>query len=462
MGIAKRKRHSYLVILLFAFVGFIVLLRAEASDTVYVTEAESNADPRLIVTDETASGGQAIVFNDTTINAPDLSSLNNPGGLDTFTQFDDFSSSQINALGNHPTYGAFVNDAFTSPIGAVSNGNSPQGQFRLLCTASHFAYDDPIVFPDSPGAAHLHMFWGNTKVDAFSNFEQGSPHNILESGASTCQGGAMNRSAYWAPAMLSGGAGSDRKIVMPRVILLYYKSHRPWEADILPQGIQLLVGNVNPGGTTNESFNHSHRLSWGCHDPSAGQALRLAATIPGTNGTPQCPDGHDIQATIQFPQCIALSGGTPVLTDPDFVSHTLQIGNNDPCPSTHPYRVPQISYLLLWSNPAGLGEASWRLSSDKDFDKPTGQVPHPGGSLHGDWLGGWHDGAINAWVDGCFRVSNGPGQPGRNCSIGQTGENGTGRAFNRIRGSNMSGGLMTYSGPQLLDDPDPHYTGHNH
>lgn len=374
--------------------------------------------------------------------------LDNPAGLNHTCGGEDLSAisaSRLDGLASGK-YRAFHSDCFTEVVARADNGTNPQGQFRLICTVSHFAYDDPIIFPDQPGASHLHMFWGNTRANASTDFDRADrSNNLLESGGSSCQGGPLNRSAYWTPAMLAGP--DENQVVMPKVITLYYKSYRPWEAQVLPQGIQLLIGNVNRGGSVNSSFSANQNLHWGCYDGS--QARRLTNTIPGTNGSAPCPDGQDIQASIQFPQCIAVSSnGSPVLTHSNFIDHTRLVNNNDQCPSSHPYRVPQISYLIRWANPPGNGEASWRLSSDAGFDQPT--VQSPGGSLHGDWLGGWYDPAIQAWMDGCFRVSTGPGSPGRNCSIGQTGQNGTNRSFRRITGTNMNGNLMEYNGPQIL------------
>ncbi len=90
------------------------------------------------------------------------------------------------------------------------------------------------------------------------------------------------------------------------------------------------------------------------------------------------------------------------------------------------------------------------------MSKPTKEVPFPDGSLHG----GGYDGAIQAWTDGCFRTVQNDGQ-GRNCSLGQTGENGRSRSFLRIGGTNMDNDF-TYVGPQLSDDPAPEYVPGSH
>src|SRR5262245_10950844 len=33
-------------------------------------------------------------------------------------------------------------------------------EWNVLCSADHFAMDDPIVFPGQPGMSHMHTFYG--------------------------------------------------------------------------------------------------------------------------------------------------------------------------------------------------------------------------------------------------------------------------------------------------------------
>lgn len=359
----------------------------------------------------------------TTITNPNeaLAEFDNPGGMD-FGDDAEQTAEDVQRRG-------FDDEIWTGRIFPMSTGPSPnQGQFRLSCTPSHWLFDDPIVHPDEPGAAHMHMFFGNTAADADSTVE-----SLLDGGASTCQGGALNRSAYWMPTMLDG----DGNVVVPRLMTLYYKSHRPQDVELLPQGVQMLAGNVDAdsGGMPRDSFKYRESLHWGCSDGS--QARQLSALIPGTPGTRACPSGWPIQATIQFPQCFAVdSNGDPVLTSDDFVSHTYHLenapkGQRSDCPGSHPYRTVQISYLVTWDNPAGMGERGWHLSSDSD-------IHLPGGTLHADWLGAWNDDAQTVWLDGCIRAE-------RNCSQGQTG---TARRFRPIVGSRL--GAQIYRGPRVL------------
>ncbi|MFK7967470.1 MAG: DUF1996 domain-containing protein, partial [Burkholderiaceae bacterium] len=320
------------------------------------------------------------------------------------------------------------NERFTEPAGRPDNGPQPgQGQFRIACQWSHFAYDDPITKARQAGAAHLHMFWGNTGTNAFTRYNRKRPagrRDILERGGSTCQGFELNRSAYWMPAIV-GGTGAQKTVALPSNIIMYYKTYRPTEVNVIPPGLKLLAGNVSPGGMPRASFAQTNRLFWSCG--SNGAMYNEQDRIP-TN----CRAGDPINATIKFPQCLRVDRqGRPRLSSRNFVSHALLIDNSSACPASHPYRIPQISFKMYWPNGSdgrGAGVSTWRLSSD------TGE---PGGSLHGDFMAGWQKDLIQLWVENCYDPGqrfNGP----RNCSNGQTG---TSRILRRVSP------LNNYTGP---------------
>ncbi len=261
------------------------------------------------------------------------------------------------------------------------NGTVGDGQFRAACQYSHFSYDDPIVFPGQPGEAHLHMFFGNTETDAFSTTD-----SIVNSGGGSCNGFELNRSAYWTPALLDGRGN----IVVPDMIVLYYKSKAPEEVQRMPQGLKMLSGN-----TTAESFTVSDFLYWSCGESGK--------TYNKSNRIPDC-GGDTINATIAFPQC--WDGVN--LDSADHRSHLAMVSPHKPCPTTHPVRLPQISILLYY--PGDGYTKDWLISSDQSGGFNTSG----GATLHADWWGGWNDEAMDLWTDGCMKAA-------RNCSFGQTG-----------------------------------------
>ena len=101
-----------------------------------------------------------------------------------------------------------------SDVVPPSSASEPSGNFRTICSFSHLSFDDPIVYPGQPGLSHLQMFFGNTLTDAYSTYQ-----SLRTTGGGTCQGGPVNRSAYWAPALLNAAG----QVLVPDTMIVYYK-----------------------------------------------------------------------------------------------------------------------------------------------------------------------------------------------------------------------------------------------
>ncbi|MDH3294796.1 MAG: DUF1996 domain-containing protein [Acidimicrobiia bacterium] len=313
---------------------------------------------------------------------------------DKFSRFADVPSDQLPVAD------------LTEPAPKNDNGDTEEGQFRLACEYSHFSYDDPIIYPGQPGKSHFHMFFGNTLTDAFTTED-----SLINGGGGTCQGFELNRSAYWVPALLDGKGNA----VVPFNIIIYYKTKDPSSVIAMPQGLQMIGGN-----DIHNSFETSGSLHWSCG--GSGDKYNM------TNRIPDC-GGDVINASVQFPNC--WDGVNLSKPAPDYTSHLTYVSESQPCPSSHPRRLPQISFLIYWEGTPSVD--GWYLSSD-DLDAPDGV---PGGSLHADWWGGWNDETINLWTDGCLKAS-------RNCSFGQTGTPRQLASLNK---------LEKYEGPTFIPIP---------
>ncbi len=398
------------------------------------------------------------------LNAIAQVSTRNPWGMNQqqYELFENTSVSAINALpGTHPTYGALSLPEVSYAASPQDNGSATMGQFRFKGAPSHYLKDDPIVFPNQPGASHLHMFFGNTRADAYSEAGTGGPNDLQVKGASTVQGGkGANPSSYWIPAMVNGplnGCNNQRKIILPDRIRVYYKTRQPVASDIIPVGLEVIGGNLphTPGpmvhGMTIQNANggsNRDAAAWGFYDPSVGQLVQSQPTIPQSN-----PNGYTyIRAVIGFPQCFRedVNGGF-VLSSADHLSHQLMLENGgggnrdaDPCPSDFPNRIPKIELLIDFRWPANGDVSNWRLSSDMGANTDA-QVPHPGGSLHGDILFAWNEMVQASWKDQCHDA-NDP----RNCANGQTG---TQWNLDRIENTSTISNMI-YTGPiDYLPDP---------
>ncbi|MEM7326062.1 MAG: DUF1996 domain-containing protein, partial [Actinomycetota bacterium] len=239
---------------------------------------------------------------------------------------------------------------------------------RIYCVISHFSHDDPIVYPGQAGAAHAHMFWGNTTTDHNST---GS--SLMATGNSSCEGGTNNRSSYWIPSL-----HNDRgEAVLPESVFVYYKSFGGPDFDRrtirpIPAGLEML----------------------------ATRSVRGAADYHfGAGGT-----ASEVELKVSFPECVAVDrGGRPVLSSRDNVSHLSYAGAGGPsgCPSSHPYRIPQVTYVVRFAVPMN---SNWSLSSDHHGAGPKGH------SLHGDYVAAWDPATMDIITD-CVIVGR------RNCGF---------------------------------------------
>jgi hypothetical protein len=255
------------------------------------------------------------------------------------------------------------------------------GAFRIVCKYSHMAYDDPIVFPNQPGRAHLHTFFGNTGTHANSTYE-----SLSTTGSSTCQGGTVNRSAYWVPSVIDTRDG--RPIAADKGIW-YYKGGVAEVMPVMqpiPAGLKMIAGDASASAPLAKPVHH-----FSCYTADFSNQYNVSPTIPN------CAPGDYLQANILFPQC----WNGQDLDSPDHKSHMAYPGGpwGWQCPATHPVGIPEISLNIYWPVPRDRSTSTWRLSSD-NYSAST-----PGGhSMHADWFDGWKPDAMRAWFNGCVRA----------------------------------------------------------
>ncbi len=272
-------------------------------------------------------------------------------------------------------------------VGTITRPIANAANFRVYCEFSHFAYDDPILKPNKPGATHLHMFFGNTDANAFS-----TGPSLLNSGSSTCNGQELNRSAYWIPAVID----QNGNLPIPDDMLIYYKAYGPaiGRTEIYPDNMQLVSGNAmareeQPGM---RSFREYY---FQCHEPGTnGDAGRKS------NNFLKCNSNERLEISVKFQTC--WNG-----EDPADYRNNAAFSNVWPtsgeCPASHPRLLPQLQYRIFFSDHQG--SENWILSSDVNMqDQST--IHSNGFSLHGDWFGGWNKQINQRWVDNCLHVEN--------------------------------------------------------
>jgi hypothetical protein len=253
------------------------------------------------------------------------------------------------------------------------------GAFRITCRTSHFAFDDPIVWPGHPGMSHLHVFFGNDTTSSYTDLS-----NMAHVGTSTCHGGLFNRSGYWAPAMIyhcphptiSGCTASrDGEIQIPTTNEIYYKTgYKP--ADLAnmqwpPEGFRMIGGSA-----TSTTLQGGHFFSCLGYDPAIGGINNVnytPARIPSSaEAAALAWTCTDLLQAVLFPQCW---NGVD-LDSPDHKSHltdpTLHSADDQNYCDTPGFShlFPKISYNLHYAV---------RNIVDLDFFRLTSDLPETTG-----------------------------------------------------------------------------------
>jgi hypothetical protein len=241
------------------------------------------------------------------------------------------------------------------------------GAFRTFCEFSHLGFVDPIVAPGNPNFMHLHMFFGNTAIDQNSTYQ-----SLRSTGNSTCDGGPLNRTAYWMPAVFD----ENNRVVVPTQFELYYKAENatdPAQVRAKPNGLRMIAGASD-----------TRVFDWRCGG-------RSGTTIP------DCAPGDRLTVSVRFPYC----WDGKHLDSPDHRSHMAYGTNNTwgPCPASHPVHLPELTEFAHFDNVSNT--RNWYLSSDRM--NPASPAPN-GSTMHADWFGAWDNDIQNRWVDNCIRA----------------------------------------------------------
>jgi hypothetical protein len=246
----------------------------------------------------------------------------------------------------------------TIPPGAVR-----VSEFLADCPFSHRLPDDPIVFPNMPGASHMHSFFGSVVANAHSTVED------LFNANSNCNP-SIDKSSYWIPTFYNGNTP-----VEPTTGIFYYLGEgvRPdvvANTQPLPFGLRIVAGNAKATGPNDNTISR-----WSClHAGHVGSSPNFVT----------CPAGTMLESYLDFPQC--WNGRD--LDSPDHKSH-MAYPVNQACPASHPVHVPKLRQVMRY--PVSGNPATFRLSSG------------PGYTMHADFFNAWPVEEMARRVNDCIR-----------------------------------------------------------
>ncbi|KAI1117669.1 hypothetical protein F5Y14DRAFT_401477 [Nemania sp. NC0429] len=272
-----------------------------------------------------------------------------------------------------------------------------QQMMRFSCSQLTIERLDPLVNPGVVMTPHVHQIVGGNSFKASMN---PSSHDLVKESTCTSCTFSEDFSNYWTAVMYFRARNGTYKRVPQFAnvglravggITVYYIPPYDGKTNVtaFKPGFRMLVGDAKLQTSQGMQRQLCHR----CYTtPINAGVAGISGGAPCTGNDTQafparaCPGG--IRTTITFPTCW---DGVNI-DSPDHQSHVAYPASGTfesvgPCPSTHPVRLPQLMYEVMWDTTPFNDPDLWPEDGSQPFVWSTGDGK--GFSQHGDYLFGW-------------------------------------------------------------------------
>ncbi|RWA09536.1 hypothetical protein EKO27_g5569 [Xylaria grammica] len=294
---------------------------------------------------------------------------------------------------------------------------------RFSCSQLVVERLDPLVTPGVTGSPHVHQIIGGRTSRTTGYVE----NNNAAAGPSTPRKQNGANTEQTAILYFQARNGTFKRVPQkPNVgfeaanggMTVYYTPVISGQGQVtaFKPGFRMIVGDP----INRAESNVPRQLTFTC--------LKDPYTRDGeTKDFPKQPCPAGIMVNVRFPTC--WDGET--LDPPDHSSHVAYpasgtFESNGPCPASHPVKIPQLFYEVIFDTTSFNNQADWPEDGSQPFvwsfgDK-SANTTTPGYGNHGDYVFGWKGDALQKAMDSncninCPELQSQTIQQGNQCSV---------------------------------------------